>query len=174
MNGDTKQIYLISGPLGVGKSTTSKELARLVERCVLIEGDDLLHMQMTEPSPTWEERLSLAWMNILSVTRNFIQSGFHVVIDFVVEDEFEWFCRQIADLNVQLKYAVLHADEETIAERLRKRGDIHSLDRSLFLLNKLKSAAVNADYLVGTNQKDPAETAAEVIQNDRFHVHIEM
>lgn len=172
MDEGTKQIYLISGPLGVGKSTTSKELARLVERCVLIEGDDLLHMYMTEPAPTWEERLSLAWMNILSVTRNFIQSDFHVVIDFVVEDEFEWFCHNIADLNVQLKYAVLHADEETITERLNKRGDIHSLDRSLFLLNKLKTAPVNTDYLVDTNQQDPAEIAAGVIQNDRFYVHI--
>ncbi|OZB96829.1 AAA family ATPase [Paenibacillus sp. XY044] len=172
MDGDTKKIYLISGPLGVGKSTASKELARLVEHCVLIEGDDLLHMYMTEPSPAWEERLSLAWMNILSVTRNFIQRGFHVVIDFVVEDEFEWFCQHIADLNVQLKYAVLLADEETIAERLNKRGDIHSLDRSLFLLNKLKTSPVNTEYVVDTNQKDPADVAAGVVTNDRFHVHV--
>lgn len=82
MHDNAKQIFLISGPLGVGKSTTSKELARVVERCVLIEGDNLLDMFMTEPQPTWEERLSLAWKNILSVTRNFIQGGFNVVIDF--------------------------------------------------------------------------------------------
>lgn len=37
-------IFLLSGPLGVGKSTTSRELARNVEPCVLIEGDNILHM----------------------------------------------------------------------------------------------------------------------------------
>jgi 2-phosphoglycerate kinase len=110
-------IYLISGPIGVGKSTTSKELAKTIEHCVLIEGDVLLHLFMSEPAPSFEERVALAWMNILSATRGFIERGFHVVIDFVVEDELEWFCEQISDLNVTLKYAVLRAEEGTIVER---------------------------------------------------------
>lgn len=170
-NANAKQIiYLISGPLGVGKSTTSKELARNVEHCVLIEGDDLLHLFMTEPQPTWEKRLSLAWENILSVTRNFIQYGFNVVIDFVVEDEFEWFCEHIADLNVNLKYVVLRADKEKITERLNKRGDIHSLDRSLFLLNKLETSPLNTKYLVDTNLKNPAEIALDIVSDYRFNV----
>jgi predicted kinase len=170
MHDNAKQIFLISGPLGVGKSTTSKELARVVERCVLIEGDNLLDMFMTEPQPTWEERLSLAWKNILSVTRNFIQGGFNVVIDFVVEDEFEWFCKHIADLNVHLKYVVLLANKEKITERLSKRGDIHSLTRSLFLLNKLETSPLNTNYLVDNSLKSPAEIAADIINDYRFNV----
>ncbi|WP_374016569.1 hypothetical protein ABU162_20235 [Paenibacillus thiaminolyticus] len=34
------------------------------------------------------------------MTRNLIQNDFNVVIDFVVEDELDWFCKHISDLQV--------------------------------------------------------------------------
>ncbi|WP_144530090.1 AAA family ATPase, partial [Peribacillus simplex] len=98
------------------------------ERCVLIEGDLLLHMLHHELPLSWDERLSLTWKNLLALTRNMLRQGLNVVIDFVVEDELEWFCEQLSDLDVSIKYAVLHADKEKIAERLTTRGDIDSLE----------------------------------------------
>lgn len=98
---DNNQIvYLISGPLGVGKSTVTKELSEQVTRCVLIEGVVILHMFKGESQPSWDERLQITWKNILDLTRNYIQHGLNVVIDFVVEDELDWFYKQISDLNV--------------------------------------------------------------------------
>jgi broad-specificity NMP kinase len=171
---DKKQIiYLISGPLGVGKSTTSKELARNVKQCVLIEGDDLLQMFKGDLQPSWEERLSLTWKNILALTRNFIHHNLNVIIDFVVEDELDWFCKHLSDLNVGLKYVVLRADKEKLIERLSIRGDIDSLERSLFLLNKMEILPSNNQFIYDTTLKQPKEIVKEIINNSSFNVFIE-
>ncbi|WP_169086727.1 AAA family ATPase [Paenibacillus sp. PL91] len=166
-------IYLLSGPLGVGKSTASRELARNVEQCVLIEGDNILHMFKGESQLSWEERLCLTWKNILALTRNFIQHNLNVIIDFVVEDELDWFCKQISDLNVRVKYVVLRADKEKIVERLTIRGDIDSLERSLFLLNKMEMSSSNNSYIYDTTLKKPAEIVEEIINDPRFNVSVE-
>ncbi|TDF89719.1 hypothetical protein E1757_34505 [Paenibacillus piri] len=168
-----KLIYLISGPLGVGKSTTSKELARYIKQCVLIEGDKLLHMFKGESQPSWEERLNLTWENILALTRNFIVNDLNVVIDFVVEDELDWFCKQISDLNVELRYIILRADKDKLTERLNMRGDIDSLDRSLFLLNKMESSPSNNQFIYDTTLKQPKEITQDVIDDTRFNVFID-
>ncbi|WP_339315203.1 AAA family ATPase [Paenibacillus sp. FSL R10-2734] len=168
--GREHMVYLISGPLGVGKSTTSIELARNVKHCVLIEGDVLLHMFKGESEPSWEERLSLTWKNILALTRNFIQHGFNVVIDFVVEDELDWFCKHVSDLNVRLKYVILTADREKLIERLTIRGDIESLERSLFLLNKMEMTSSNEPFIKDTTQKQTSEIVEEIINDSSYNV----
>ncbi|CAM3565082.1 AAA family ATPase [Paenibacillus lupini] len=175
MNKHNKNIvYLISGPLGVGKSTTTKELARNVGQCVLIEGDVLLDMLNNELSLSWEERLRLTWENILALTRNSLQHDLNVVIDFVVEEELDWFCKHLSDLkNVSLKYVVLKAAKEKIIERLITRGDIDSLERSLFLLNKMESSPSTNKFSYDTTLKQLSETVEEVIKNARFYVAID-
>jgi 2-phosphoglycerate kinase len=161
-------IYLVSGPLGVGKSTVSREIAHKIPRCALIEGDHLLHVFKREPIPEWEERLNLAWLHIASVTRNLIQRGCHVVIDFVVEDELEWFLQQVSDLEVTVKYVVMLADEQTLQQRLRQRGDSELLNRSLFLLNKLGSASINEPYLRDASEASPSILADEIIREAKY------
>ena len=164
-------IYVVSGPIGVGKSTTTKRLAQSIENCVLIEADHLLHMFQAEAKHTWEDRLQLTWVNIVALTRNFIQHDLNIVLDFVVEEEFEWFCNQISDLHSRLKYVVLRADEETLLSRLHKRGDdSHSITRSLFLKNKLEMSKANANYLLETTYKNTEEIVAEILKDSRFDV----
>ncbi|QHW32910.1 AAA family ATPase [Paenibacillus rhizovicinus] len=167
--GRKQVIYLISGPLGVGKSTTSKALAQTMQPCVLIEGDHILHM-FQGYSTSWEERLRLSWKNILALTRNFIQDGFDVVVDFVVEDELAWFCSQVADLPANLNYVALMADEPRIIERLHTRGDIQCLDRSLFLRNQMLLSPSNQPFLYDTTMKDTAQIVEDIIAGDRFRV----
>lgn len=165
-------IYLVSGPVGVGKSTTSKKLAQNVDNCVLLEGDSILHMFEHGTEASWEDRLSLTWENILALTRNFIENDFNIVIDFVVEDELEWFCKQVSDLHVTLKYIVLRADKDKLIERIRMRGDDDSIERSLFLLNKLESASSNLPFLLDTTQMHTAEIADKILNGNNFVVKI--
>jgi deoxyadenosine/deoxycytidine kinase len=175
LQNNTKEpiIYLISGPIGVGKSTVTKQLAQKVESCALIEADHLLHMFQGKAGPSWEERLHITWLNIVAVTRNYSKQNVNVMIDFVVEDEFEWFCNELSDLNVRIVYVVLRADEETMLKRLNQRGDHDdSIKRSLFLLNKLEKAPTNAPFLFDTTNKQPADIAEEIIKDARFHVYL--
>ncbi|GLX66544.1 AAA family ATPase [Paenibacillus glycanilyticus] len=168
----TVTVYLISGPLGVGKSTVSKTIASQMKQSVLIEGDLLLHVYKGETEPPWEERLRLAWLNIAAVTRNFIQNGLDTVIDFVVEDELPWFLEQLSDLDVTLHYVVLHAESDNLAARLHQRGDSQYLNRSLFLRDKLMKSPANEPYLLGTDGKSPTEVAEIMRSDDRFRIRI--
>jgi gluconate kinase len=165
-----EDVYLISGPLGVGKSTVCKSLANAMKQCALIEGDLLLHLYRGDTEPPWEERLRLAWLNIVAVTRNLLRHRLDVVIDFVVEDELEWFRSQLSDLEVTLHYTVLHAEPETLMARLRERGDEQYINRSLFLLNKLMASPGNEPYMLDADQKRAEELAEEIFKDLRFRL----
>lgn len=164
-------IYIISGPLGVGKSTVSKSLADSMNQCALIEGDLLLHVYRGENEPPWEERLRLAWLNISAVTRNLHRHGLDVVIDFVVENELQWFYDQLSDLKATLHYVVLHAEPETLTGRLSQRGDAKYIQRSLFLRNKLIVSPTNEPFLLDADRKRPEELAEEIVKDARFRIH---
>lgn len=169
---DQKTIYLISGPCGVGKSTITKELLRKVKKSALIQGDDFLSMPMYEKDsePPWDEMLVIMWKNILSLTQNLLQHNFNVIIDTVVEDELEWFCKHFAYLNLNIKYVVLLAEENILIERLNKRGDPYLIDRSLFLLNKLEREPANSKHLYNTSYKKPAEIIEDILNSSSLTI----
>jgi len=123
-----------------------------------------------DSEPPWEERLQLTWKNILALTRNFIQHDFNVVIDFVVEDELEWFCNEVSDLDVSIKFIVLVANKETLVERLVKRGETDLIDRSLFLLNQMEVSATHQKFMYDTTTTQPKDIAAEIVANSRFYL----
>nr|WP_231507632.1 AAA family ATPase [Bacillus sp. UNC41MFS5] len=167
-----KTIYIISGPCGVGKSSLAKELTRNVKKSALIKGDDFLSMFEEGSVPPWEENIVIMWKNILSVTQTLIQHDYNVIIDIVVEDELEWFCRHFSYLNLKIKYVVLRADENKLIERLNKRGDQFLIDRSIFLLNQLENSPANTKHLYDTTHKNPAEVLKDIMNSSHFDLDI--
>src|SRR5690625_3144713 len=79
------RVYIVSGPAGVGKSTTSKELVKILKNSSYISGDYISHMHVNGRKKPWEsqEEVTLIWDNILSLTKNFLRHGNDVVIDYV-------------------------------------------------------------------------------------------
>lgn len=163
-------VYIVSGPLGVGKSTVSRTLAGSMRQSALIEGDLLLHLYRGETEPPWADRLRIAWSNIAAVTRNLASEGIDVVIDFVVEEELPWFREQLAELDAKLYYAVLHAKPDTLLARLRQRGDEQYIERSLFLREKLTASPDNGPYLLNTEAMDPEGLARTIATDARFRL----
>ncbi|RXZ01470.1 AAA family ATPase [Fictibacillus sp. S7] len=161
------QIYIFSGPCGVGKSTLTKLLAENMEKVVLIHGDDIHSMFVGRDQPSWGDQLSIVWQNTLSITRNFLDHGLNIVLDYVVEDELEWFCQELSGYDVELYYVVLRADEDVLVQRLQERGDGDLIDRSLFLLDQLEDDPANQPYLYDTTNKTPKEILEEL--RNRFH-----
>jgi broad-specificity NMP kinase len=159
----SQTIYIFSGPCGAGKSTITKGTAEEMEQVVLLEGDTIFSMFAGKTQPPWEEALSIVWSSILALTRNFIQSGLDVMIDYVVEDELAWFSKQVSDLNVDIIYVVLRADQDTLVERLKIRGDTDLIDRTIFLLDKLENSSGNRRYLYDTTNKQPSEIINDLI-----------
>ena len=48
------KLYIITGPAGVGKSTISKEIAKLKSKSALIEGDDIYHQVIGGYVQAWK------------------------------------------------------------------------------------------------------------------------
>ena len=144
-------IYIISGPPGVGKSTVSKELAATFDKSAVIEGDMIYLMVKSGLVAPWEDDgyyMDLFWDNIISLTKNFMDRGITVVIEYVI---FEEQLKKIADFlkarQINLKYCVLLAEEQTLRARdlsrkeIERTGDLSITSRNEFLsknINKNK------------------------------------
>jgi broad-specificity NMP kinase len=163
-----QKIYLISGTLGAGKTTTTKELSRIIDNSVLIEGDMYFHKDQDKLS--FEERVKKSWQKILDLTKGYLKKDLNVVIDFVVEEELRWFCQKFKDKDVEIKYVVLIADRATLTKRLEQRDALKYLDRSLFLLDKLMIDSANKGHIVDTTNKKVEDTVKEIISSSKFIV----
>lgn len=152
-----QSVILISGPCGVGKSTLSRAIAKGMMKSARIEGDVIHDMLTGNEQLSWEDQLALVWTNLLSLTTNFLQNNLNVIIDYVVEDELEWFSEQLSKFNVTLYYVVLRADKARLVERLTARGNENLIERSFVLLNQLENNDLNKPYLYDTTDQQPDE-----------------
>jgi hypothetical protein len=147
-------IYFISGPAGVGKSTTSVRLVQSLERSAYISGDDISHIPVNGRGQPWlcEETLNLTWKNILDLSRNLVISNYDVVIDYVTfPKELDWFLERVKDLNVKVIYVILMVDEVT----LKFRDDLRPLEnqmgeRSLILLQEFRNSIIDERHVLET------------------------
>ena len=128
-------IYFISGPCGVGKSTLAgayaKHLANTGARkqAFVIHGDDF-HAGFVEtdykdsfwkdglPSDfvEWEAILKFNWECIIDTAGKVLARGLDVVIDYVVEDELPLLQKLAGEHDAVLYYVVLTASAETITK----------------------------------------------------------
>ncbi|NLP52557.1 AAA family ATPase [Bacillus sp. RO1] len=160
-----RNVYVISGPCGVGKSTITKGLARKLSKTVLVEGDLISAMFVGEVQPPWDEKLSIVWQNLSNLTKTYLQNGYDVVIDYVVEEELEWFCQELGQTGLEftLHYYVLRADPDVLVKRITKRGDTELIPRSLELLQQLENKKENAPHLYDTTYKAPNVIIDEIL-----------
>jgi predicted kinase len=172
-----RSIYILSGPAGVGKSTTSKELVQSLERSAYISGDDISHLPVKGRGKPWicEDTLKLTWKNILSLTKNLIEFDYDVVIDYVTfPKEVDWVFYQLKDYDIRIVYVVFMVNLETLLYRDKLRPkEVQMGERSAILLKEFEEALINQKHVIETDSytTDQIEEIINTIKNDeRFLV----
>jgi gluconate kinase len=167
-----RAVYLVSGPAGVGKSTTSEALVNALTNSAYISGDDVSHIHRNGRQKPWESRseLSLICSNILSLTQNLIRHGADVVIDYVAfPGEALWLKDKLRDLPVNVVYVVLWTDPETLMQRDQLRLPEHRMgQRCRILLKEFEESGVKNKHVLDTSRlnADAVRQIAEEIMNN--------
>ena len=164
------KLYIITGPAGVGKSTISKEIAKISKKSALIEGDDIYHLVCGGYVSPWKEgnHLKVFWENCIDIIKNFLSNGYDVVFNYIINKEkMEELKNKFKD--VEVKFIVLMVDEETIVKRDKMRPeDSQMKERALILLENTKKQSFNKNNILDTSNLIIKETVEIILNNDRF------
>ncbi|MFJ7973649.1 AAA family ATPase [Psychrobacillus sp. NPDC096389] len=166
------KIYIISGPAGVGKSTTAMGLAEKFDQSAYIEGDLLNHMVVGGYLQPWksEESLSLVWKNIADLSINFVKANKNVIIDYVAfPEEVEQFAQRIYTKvpNVEIIYVILWVGKDELLRRDALRIKEHQMgDRCLELVQEFENKGTDKRFFYHTTHLLPTDLE-EVLLNIR-------
>ena len=163
-------LYVITGPAGVGKSTISKRLAQNLSKTVLIEGDEIYHQIIVGYIPAWKEgnHLQTFWKVCINTIRIYLQDGFDVVFNYIVAPE------NLALLknefkNYTIKFVVLLVDELTLLARDKERPENCQMkERCITLLNNFKNRNYNINNILDTTNLSIEETVNLIQNNSNF------
>ena len=160
-------LYIITGPAGVGKSTISKELAKSYNKSALIEGDDIYHQVIGGFVQAWKEgnHLKTFWKVCVNIIKTYLEDGFDMVFNYIVTPEnLELIKTEFKDYDV--KFVVLMTDEATLLARDKERPiDCQMGQRCLNLLNSFKNRNYNSRNILDTSNLSINETV-DIIKND--------
>ncbi len=177
-------IYFISGPCGVGKSTLADAFAKHLtntgvrKQVYVIHGDDF-HQGFVETDYkdsfwekgqaadqiVWTEILKFNWECIIETAGKVLDRGLDVVIDYVVEEELPLLLKLAKEHEAKLYYVVLTASENVITQRIEERGDTEMVERALFLKKELEELPENQGHIFDNTGKSVAEEIIELSEN---------
>ena len=163
-------LYVITGPAGVGKSTVSKRLAQNLSKSALIEGDEIYHQVIGGYIPAWKEgnHLQTFWKVCINIVRSYLEDDFDVVFNYIVTPE------NLALLknefkNYTIKFIVLLVDESTLLLRDKERPENCQMkERCITLLNNFKNRNYNINNILDTTNLSIEETVNLIQNNSNF------
>ena len=161
-------LYIITGPAGVGKSTISKKIAVSKNKSVLIEGDDIYHQVIGGYVQAWEKgnHLNIFWKICISIIRTYLEEGYEVIFNYIVtptilsqmKEEFK---------DYTIKFVVLLVDEKSLLLRDKKRPeDCQMNERCITLLNSFKNKNYSKQNILDTSNYTINEIV-NIIENDK-------
>ena len=163
-------LYIITGPAGVGKSTISKKLAENRNKSVLIEGDFIYSQVISSYVSAWKEgnHLDVFWEVCLNSIETYLSYGYDVVFNYIVTPTI------VAKIksrfkNNEIKFVVLLSDEETLLSRDKQRPENCQMkERCLILLNSFKSKNYNSNNILDTTNLSVYETVKLINESNKF------
>jgi cytidylate kinase len=116
-----KRLIMINGTMGVGKSTTCKELNKALDKSVWLDGD---WCWMMNPFIVNDENKKMVEDNIIYLLRSFLTNSSYeyVIFSWVIHTEeiFDMLLKRINDLEYDLFKITLICSEESLKDRILK------------------------------------------------------
>ena len=163
-------LYIITGPSGVGKSTISREIANRKSKSALIEGDEIYHQVVGGYVQAWKEgnHLDIFWKVCINTIKIYLENGYDVVFNYIISPEEIEILRKEFN-NYTIKFVVLIVDEKTIVLRDKERPeDCQMKERCIVLLNKFKDRNYNSNNVLDTTNLNIDETVKIIENNNHF------
>ena len=162
-----KTLYLIGGPMGVGKTTVCQILKRELPDCVFLDGDWCWD---ADPFRVTEETKAMVMRNICAVLNNFLACSAYrnVVFCWVLHEQaiLDEILAHMETNGVRVLCVSLLCPAQELVRRLQ--GDIDAglrtedvIDRSLARLPLYEALHT---VKIDTAGKDAAKTAAEIMR----------
>lgn len=163
-------LYIITGPAGVGKSTISKKLAESKNKSVLIEGDDIYHQVVGGYVQAWKNgnHLETFWKVCINTIKTYLEDEYDVVFNYIVTPTpLEMMMKELKDYSI--KFVVLLVDEKTLLLRDKERPkDFQMNERCIILLNSFKNTNYNTDNILDTTNLSVEDTINIIESDNRF------
>jgi chloramphenicol 3-O-phosphotransferase len=155
-------VLLLTGGSAVGKNTIGETLARIRERCAVIDVDILRHMVLQPHHAPWEgdegsfqQRLGVG--NACMLARNFIEAGFDVLILDILTVATAGSYRE--ELAPHRPYVVLlYSTYEEALRRARSRPPVLS-QQEFKLVYEQQSVFSEYDLKIDTTNMTPRAVA---------------
>lgn len=166
------KVVIISGPAGVGKSTTARRLAQGMEKSAYVSGDDISHMAVSGRERPWEsERANgLVWKNIVAVTENFLEAGYDVVVDWVAFwQDVKRYTAHWIEQGIEVRYVILWAEQDVHVQRdLNRPTDSQMGERVIILRNEFLSSGALDRYYLDNTVDELSRTIQQLQENEQF------
>ena len=165
-------LYIITGPAGVGKSTISKKLAQNLKKSVLIEGDLIYHQVIGSYVSAWQKgnHLDVFWDICINMIKIYLSYNYDVVFNYIISPDIINKIKSKFD-NHNINLVVLLADANTILERDHQRSkDCQMGKRCITLLNNFKNSNFNSNNIINTTNLSIDEIVSIIQNNMRFKI----
>ena len=162
-------LYVITGPAGVGKSTVSRRLATIKEKSVLIEGDEIYNQVIGGYVSAWKEgnHLDVFWKVCLDMINTYLENGYDVVFNYIVTPDV---LKKIKERFSRFKFVILITDEDELLKRdLLRPEDCRMRERCVVLLNNFKNNNYDKDYMLDITKLSVDEVIEHLENDDKFN-----
>lgn len=163
-------LYILTGPPGVGKTTISNELAKSLDKSVIIEGDDIYNQVISSRISPWKEgnHLNIFWKICLNTIDIYLKNNYNVVFNYIISPENLNILKNKFK-NYTLRFSVLLSDEQTLLARDSRRPlDCQMHERCVILLKKFQTQYINSNNIINTTNASVKDIINTLKTDDKF------